>query len=85
MLKILKHNNIVAFYFYEETLQTLSIFMEYVSGVSSISELSENVVCVPFVKRLPPAYSRRFSVLHGPEIPMVEWKYETSSFLLLRL
>ena len=39
MLKILKHNNIVAFYFYEGTAQTLSIFMEYVCGVSSILEL----------------------------------------------
>ena len=39
MLKRLKHNNIVAFYFYEETVQALSIFMEYVPGVSSISEL----------------------------------------------
>ena len=34
MLKRLKNNNIVTFYFYEETVQTLSIFMEYVPGVS---------------------------------------------------
>ena len=39
MLERLEHNNIVAFYFYEETVQALSIFMEYVPGVSSISEL----------------------------------------------
>ena len=39
MLKKLSHNNIVAFYFYEGTAQTLSIFMEYVCGVSSILEL----------------------------------------------
>ena len=46
MLKRLKHNSIVAFYFYEETVQALSIFMEYVPGVSSISEFSENLVFV---------------------------------------
>ena len=43
MLKRLKHNNIVAFYFYEETVQTLSIFMEYVPGVSLI-DLSNDMV-----------------------------------------
>ena len=44
LLEKLKHENIVAFYFYEETVQALSIFMEYVPGVCSISELSENLV-----------------------------------------
>ena len=39
MLKRLEHNNIVAFYFHEETAHTLSMFMEYVPGVSSISLL----------------------------------------------
>ena len=37
MLERLEHNNIVAFYFHEETAHTLSMFMEYVPGVSSIS------------------------------------------------
>ena len=36
MLKRLKHDNIVSYYFSEKTDKTLSIFMEYVSGVSLI-------------------------------------------------
>ena len=40
MLTRLKHDNIVAFYFSEQTVTKLSIFMEYVSGVSLIFYLS---------------------------------------------
>ena len=44
ILKKLKHNNIVVFYLYEETAETLSMFMEYVPGVSWISDFSQGLV-----------------------------------------